>query len=94
MKVKISFPVKSGSRNYQEIREQLLLDSIGSGVESALFRAAEAAAAPDQKAFVTRSYGATGRLSVLIVDPVEPKSSAERKTKQEALQAALGRVRL
>lgn len=94
MKVKVSFPNPRGSQNYKAIREQLLLDSTGSGVESALFHAAEAAAGPDQKVFVTRSYGPSGRLSVLIVDPVEPRNSKERKSKQTALQEALGRVTL
>jgi hypothetical protein len=95
MKVKVTFPLARGNRNWKAVREQLLLDSDGTGgVEDALVRAAEAAKGPGQEVFVSRGYGPAGRLSVWIVDRNEPKNASERKTQREALQAALGRVRL
>lgn len=95
MKVKVTFPLAPGGRNYKAVREQLLLDSEGKGgVERRLVAAAEAAKGPGQDVFVHRGYGPAGRLSVWIVDTVEPHSAADRKAKREALQAALGRVRL
>jgi hypothetical protein len=92
VKVVTRFPITPGTR--KAIREQLLLDTAGNGVETSLLAAADAAKAPEHKTFVSRSYGPAGRLSVLIVDPVEPRDNSDRKNKRTALQEALGRVRL
>jgi len=104
MLVKAKFPMNATNR--KAIREQLLLDSTGSGVEKALFEAAEAAAGSGQKVFVSRSYGAAGRLSVWIVDSRDTEMSRDsqgrrqksstgtRKERIAALREALGRVNL
>jgi len=85
----VRFPIDS--RNRKAIREQLLLDSEGTGVEKALFEAAEAAAAPGQDVFVHRGYADAGRLSVWIVDQSDRGSVRDRRA---ALRAALARVHL
>lgn len=104
MRVKVKFPIDKTNR--KEIREQLLLDTEGSGVEKALFNAANAAKTPEQKVFVSRGYGPKGRLSVWIVD--DRATSRKRSTSGEhqksgtgtqrdrvkALKEALARVRL
>jgi len=89
MLVKAKFPMNATNR--KAIREQLLLDSTGSGVEKALFDAAEAAKGPGQKVYASRSYGASGRLSVWIVDA---DGDGTRKERVTALRDALGRVNL
>ena len=104
MKIKNSFPINS--RNRKAVREQLLLDSTGSGVEQALFSAANRAKTPDQKVFVSRSYGPHGRLAVWIVDDrvtsrSRSASGAHQKSgtgtirdRMKALKEALARVTL
>lgn len=104
MRVKVRFPIDKTNR--KAIREQLLLDSTGSGVEKALFDAANRAKTPEQKTFVSRSYGPRGRLSVWIVDDRETsrkrRSTGEHKSsdtgtmrdRKKALKESLARVRL
>ena len=97
MKVKTSFPINS--QNRKAVREQLLLDSTGSGVESALFAAANTAKTPEQKVFISRSYGSKGRLAVWIVDDRVTTRGGKSKTgtlrdRAKALKEALARVRL
>tara|TARA_R110002051_G_scaffold1853_1_gene10147 strand:- start:12969 stop:13268 length:300 start_codon:yes stop_codon:yes gene_type:complete len=99
VKVKTSFPIDS--QNRKAVREQLLLDSTGSGVEDALFSAANNAKTPDQKVFVSRSYGQRGRLAVWIVDDRVTSRSGRGKSstgtlrdRTKALKEALARVRL
>jgi len=87
--VKASFPLNAVNR--KAIRENLLLDSTGSGVEKALFQAAESAKGPNQKVYVSRTYGPSGRLSVWIVDD---GGKGSRKDRVAALREALGRVKL
>ncbi len=82
------FPINAVNR--KAIREQLLLDSTGSGVERALVRAAESAAGPGQEVFVSRSYTKAGRLSVWIVD----RGSTPSRDKTKQLREALARVRI
>lgn len=103
MKVQIKFPLPGraeghpdeAKRNRKEIREQLLLDSTGSGVERALLDAANAAKTPEQKTFVSRSYGRAGRLSVWIVDDTAARSGGGGlRAKKKALKEALARVTL
>lgn len=89
MKTKVKFPTNRGSRNHKAIREAILLDTMGNSFESELFAAAERAASPDQKVFVSRGYGPAGRFSVWIVDD---GGSGSRLDRRKALQAALGRV--
>ncbi|MET0886250.1 MAG: hypothetical protein ABWX92_07340 [Mycetocola sp.] len=89
MKTNIRFPIDK--QNRKAIREQLLLDSTGSGVEKALLGAADAAKGPGQKTFVSRSYGAKGRLSVWIVDD---SGTGKIRDRTKALKEALARVRL
>ncbi|MET0716409.1 MAG: hypothetical protein ABWY57_16000 [Mycetocola sp.] len=93
MKVKIHFPIDA--RNRKAVREQLLLDTTGSGVEDALFNAAVAAKTSDQDVYVSRGYGKAGRLSVWIVDskPIKPGDGGIRG-KKKALRQALARVSL
>lgn len=103
MKVQVKFPLPGRAEGYPDaarqnrksVREQLLLDSTGSGVEDALFAAAEAAKGPGQDVYVTRGYTAAGRLSVLIVD-AEPMSPGDGglRGKRRALKEALARVTL
>lgn len=88
MPIKVRFPVGRGTRNHKAIREAVLLDSAGNGFEKKLVAAAERAQSPDQDVFVSRSYGAAGRLSVWIVD----QGSGDRMKRRKALAAALGRV--
>lgn len=93
MKIKNSFPINS--QNRKAIREQLLLDSADSGVEKALFDAANRAKTPEQKVFVSRSYGPKGRLAVWIVDDrVTSRSSGTIRDRAKALKEALARVTL
>lgn len=104
MKTNIRFPIDK--QNRKAIREQLLLDSTGSGVEKALLAAADAAKGPGQKTFVSRSYGPKGRLSVWIVDDRETSrergsggkhkksSTGTLRERTNALKEALARVRL
>ena len=104
MKTNIRFPIDKINR--KAIREQLLLDSTGSGVEKALFNAAEAAKAPGQKTFVSRSYGPRGRLSVWIVDDRatdrsrssdgkhEKSGTGTQRDRAKALKEPLARVKL
>lgn len=115
MKVKVHFPVPTNpegnpvaaARNWKAIREQLLLDSDGTGgVEEALLKAAEAAKGPNHKVFVSRSYGRKGRLSVWIVDDRSTDHSRDaagqhqksgtgtQRDRRKALQEALSRVQL
>ncbi len=82
---KVSFPLAPGSQNYKAIREQLLLDSEGSGVEKTLVSAAEQAAGPGQEVFVSRGYTKAGRLSVWIVDRTSGSDSARSKALNEAI---------
>lgn len=89
MKIKNSFPINS--QNRKAIREQLLLDSTGSGVEEALRSAADRAKTADQKVFVSRSYGPKGRLAVWIVDDTTPNKIRART---KALKEALARVKI
>lgn len=88
MPIKVRFPVNSGGRNHKAIREAVLLDSVGNGFEEKLVAAAEQAKDSDQEVFVSRSYGAAGRLSVWIVD----QGNGDRMKRRKALAAALGRV--
>lgn len=89
MRVTVRFPIDKTNRN--AVREQLLLDSTGSGVEKALFDAANAAKTAEQKTFVSRSYGPKGRLSVWIVDDT---GAGKVRDRTKALKEALARVRL
>ena len=89
MKIKVSFPIDKTNR--KAVREQLLLDSTGSGVEKALFNAANAAKTADQKVFVNRGYGPKGRLSVWIVDDT---GSGKVRDRMKALKESLARVKL
>jgi|GEM_PF-1815010 len=89
MKVKVKFPINA--KNRKEIREQLLLDTAGSGVEKALFNAANSAKTADQKVFVNRGYGPKGRLSVWIVDDT---GSGNIRNRMKALKEALARVKI
>lgn len=94
--VKVKFPMSGpeGARNRKAVREDLLLDSTGSGVEARLFAAAEAAKGPGQKVFISRTYSKAGRLSVLIVDDTKNKrGDGGTRGKRKALREALGRVR-
>lgn len=99
MRVRVKFPMirnpeghpSEARQNHKAIRESLLLDTSGSGVEAALVSAAERAAAPGQEVFVSRGYGPTGRLSVWIVDQT---SSGSRRDRQQALRAALAGVQI
>lgn len=84
----VRFPMDA--RNRKAIREQLLLDSEGNGVESALTEAAQRAAGPDQEVFVSRSFGPAGRVSVWIVD----RSTGPNPDRRKALREALARVTL
>ncbi len=88
MKFKVKFPVRPGTRNHKAIREAILLDTTGNSFEETLFAAAERAAGPDQKVYVSRSYGPAGRFSVIISD----EGSGSRMERRKALQAMLGRV--
>lgn len=98
MRVQVKFPMllspegdpTAARRNHKAIRESLLLDSDGSGVEKALVDAAESAAGPDQEVFVSRGYTSKGRLAVWIVDQSD-KAVRERK---KALRDALARVQI
>jgi hypothetical protein len=98
MKVRVKFPMLrnpegqpgTARSNHKAIREELLLDTTGSGVEKALVSAAESAAGADQNVYVTRSYGPSGRLSVWIVD----ESSNSRRDRKKDLRAALARVQI
>lgn len=93
-------------KNHKTIREALLLDTTGSGVEDALVAAATAAASAGQEVFVSRTYSRAGRLSVWIVDRRETersRSSDGRRTKSgtgtkrqraQELRAALARVQI
>ena len=95
MKVKTSFPINA--QNRKAVREQLLLDSTGSGVEDALFSAANNAKTPDQKVFVSRSYGYKGRLAVWIVDDrvtLRGSGTGTLRDRTKALKETLARVRL
>lgn len=114
MKVQVKFPLPGrdegspdGARqNHKAIREQLLLDTADSGVERALLAAADAAKAPGQETFVTRSYGRKGRLAIWIVDSRETdrkrsrsgehqkSSTGTRRDRSKALKEALARVTL
>lgn len=89
MKVTVRFPIDKVNR--KAVREQLLLDSTGSGVEKALFDAANAAKAPEQKTFVSHTYGPRGRLSVWIVDDT---GTGKVRDRTKALKEALARVKL
>lgn len=93
VKVKVKFPITPVTR--KAIREQLLLDTTGSGVEDAMLAAADAAKTPEQKTFVERTYSRAGRLSVWIVDdqPVK-RGDGGIRGKKRALREALARVRL
>lgn len=84
----VRFPMDG--RNRKAVREALLLDTVGSGVEDALVQAAERAAGPDQEVFVSRSYGPAGRVSVWIVD----RTTGDVRERSAALTAALARVTL
>lgn len=85
---KVKFPLDA--RNRKAIRENILLDTTGSGVEDALFSAAQRAAGAGQSVFVSRSYGPAGRLAVWIVDT---SGTGSRKERMAALRETLGRVR-
>lgn len=99
MKVRVTFPMirspegfpTAARQNHKVIRESLLLDTSGSGVEEALVDAAQRAAGPGQDVFVSRGYGAAGRLSVWIVDQ---SAGGRRRDKQQELRAALARVQI
>ncbi|WP_136043210.1 MULTISPECIES: hypothetical protein [unclassified Microbacterium] len=99
MKVNVKFPMlrnpeghpTEARQNHKAIRESLLLDTSGSGVEKALVDAAQRAAGPGQEVFVSRGYGAAGRLSVWIVDQ---STDGRRRDKQQELRAALARVQI
>ncbi len=99
MKVRVKFPMirnPEGSptearQNHKVIRESLLLDTTGSGVEKALVDAAQRATGPGQEVFVSRGYGPAGRLSVWIVDQ---STDGRRRDKQQRLRAALARVQI
>lgn len=82
------FPIDA--RNRKAIREQLLLDSTGSGVEAALVKAATAAAGPGQEVFVSRTYSPAGRLSVWIVD----RTTGPIRDRSKELRESLARVRI
>lgn len=86
----VSFPISQGSQNWKAIREQLLLDTTGSGVEKALVAAATRAAGAGQEVFVSRGYTKAGRLSVWIVD----RSSGPDPDRTKALREALARVHI
>ncbi|TXK17404.1 hypothetical protein [Homoserinibacter sp. GY 40078] len=88
-----TFPIDGHNR--KEIREQLLLDSRGQGIEDALADAATRAAGPGHEVFVTRGYGPAGRLAVLIVDRRESSpSTGTKREREKALREALARVKL
>lgn len=98
MKVKIKFPLPGrtegqpamAAQNAKAIREDLLLDTSGSGVEKALFNAATMAAGLDQKVFVSRGYTKAGRLSVWIVDD----NDGSVRDRSRRLKEALARVKV
>lgn len=114
MKIRVKFPMvrnpeghpTEARKNHKVIREELLLDTAGSGVEKALVSAAESAAGPGQEVFVSRGYGPAGRLSVWIVDQrtTEQNRSADgkrsrsatgtRRERAQELRAALARVQI
>lgn len=99
MKVRVKFPMirnpeghpTEARRNHKTIRENLLLDTAGSGVEKALVDAAQRAAGPGQEVFVSRGYGPSGRLSVWITDQ---STGGRRRDRQQELRAALARVQI
>jgi len=98
MRIKVHFPMLrspggepgAARSNHKAIRENLLLDTTGSGVEDALVSAAERAAGPDQNVYVSRGYGPSGRLSVWIVD----ESTGGRRDRKKDLRDALARVQI
>ena len=98
MRVRVKFPMlrnpeghaAEARQNHKAIRESLLLDTTGSGMERALVEAAERAAGPGQTVYVNRGYTAAGRLSVWIVD----ESDGRTRDRQASLRAALARVNL
>lgn len=99
MRVQVRFPMlgnpsghpTEARRNNKTIRESLLLDTTGSGVEKALVAAATAAAGPGQEVAVSRTYSRAGRLSVWIVDRAIAGSVRSRR---QDLRAALARIRI
>lgn len=99
MRVRVKFPMirnpeghpTEARQNHKAVRESLLLDTTGSGVEKALVDAAQRAARPGQEVFVSRGYGPAGRLSVWIT---APSTSGPRRDKQQELRAALARVQI
>lgn len=99
MRVHVKFPMignpsgypTEARRNHKTVREDLLLDTTGSGVEDALVAAATRAAGPGQEVFVNRTYSRAGRISVWIVDRATSGSVRARK---QALRAALARVQI
>lgn len=106
MKVNIVFPLPKAhggypteaKRNWKEIREQLLLDTTGSGVEKALVAAARQAVGPNQTVYVSRTFGPAGRLSVWIVDETTSKDRRKKgngiRARKNALRETLARVRI
>lgn len=98
MKIRVKFPMiknpeghpTEARQNHKAIRENLLLDTTGSGVETALVAAAERAAGPGQTVYVSRGYSAAGRLSVWIVD----ESTGPLRRRKQDLRAALARVQI
>jgi hypothetical protein len=84
--------------NRRGIREAILLDSTGTGVERAMIAIANAAKPTDSEIFLSHSYGPAGRLVVWIINRTPTNSlspsgrARERKVKKEALQAALNRI--
>lgn len=98
MRIRVKFPMvlkpegypNEARQNHKAIRENLLLDTSGSGVEEALVSAAESAAGSDQNVYVSRGYGPSGRLSVWIVD----ESTGNRRDRKKDLRAALARVQI
>ena len=114
MKVNVKFPMlrnpeghpTEARQNHTAIRESLLLDTTGSGVEKALVDAAQNAAGPGQEVFVSRRYGPAGRLSVWIVDQRETErrrsgsgehqrsGTGTKRQRAQALRAALARIQI
>ena len=114
MRVRVKFPMirnpeghpTEARRNHKAIRENLLLDTTGSGVEKALVGAAERATAPGQEVFVQRGYTSQGRLSVWNDDRRETErnrrsdrkrersGTGTKRSRAQELRAALARVQI
>jgi len=72
------------------VREALLLDSVGTGIEAHLVAKAEVAAPEGCHVETSRSYLKEGRLRVRIVD--DSPDALDREAKTGHLTRALGQV--